>query len=70
MSNVPKHHYQRWTAAELERLDKLIAEDTPTRVMGLKLGRTSAAVYNKASERNRSVKPTNRSPYNRRKTKK
>lgn len=36
--------------------------ETPTRVIGLKLGRPVAGVRAKASERGISLKPTNRSP--------
>jgi hypothetical protein len=49
-------------------LRKLARENTPTRVIGLKLGRTEQAVRGKASGENVSLKPTNQSPYNRRKT--
>lgn len=42
-------------------------KNTPTRVMGLKLGRSESAVYSKASEEGVSLKPTNQSPYNRNK---
>lgn len=54
-----------WTAAEITKLEKLAAQNTPTRVIGLKLGRTPAAVSQKASQENISLKPTNQSPYNR-----
>jgi hypothetical protein len=40
---------------------------TPTRVAGLKLGRSENAVRAKASEVGVSLKPTNQSPYNRKK---
>jgi len=40
-----------------------VRENTPTRVIGLKLGRTEAAIYKKASELGLSLKPTNQSPY-------
>jgi len=43
--------------------------NTPTRVIGLHLGRTEPAVRQKASEQNLSLKPTNQSPYDRRKKK-
>ena len=46
---------------------QLAQENTPTRVIGLKLGRTEDAVRAKAGENNISLKPTNQSPYNRRK---
>ncbi len=37
-------------------------QNTPTRVIGLKLGRTEAAVRSKAGEENISLRPTNQSP--------
>lgn len=60
--NTGKH----WTPQEVKELRTLANENTPTRVIGLKLGRTEAAVYTKASEKNISLAPTNQSPYNRR----
>lgn len=45
----------------------LADENTPTRVIGLKMGRTAVAIQQRASEENISLKPTNRSPYIRRK---
>lgn len=56
-----------WTPADVNRLSKLADKNTPTRVIGLELGRTEDAVYKKASEEGISLKPTNQSPYNRRK---
>lgn len=55
-----------WSPQDEAKLQSLIGQNTPTRVIGLKLGRTPGAVYNKASELGLSVKPTNQSPYNRR----
>ena len=56
-----------WTDNEIKQLKKLAAQNTPTRVIGLKLGRTEAAIRTKASEQNISLSPTNQPPYNRRK---
>lgn len=56
-----------WTPQEEARLSKLAAGNTPTRVIGLQLGRTAPAVYSKAGELGISLKPPNQSPYNRRK---
>jgi hypothetical protein len=67
MAKTPKNHGKAWTNQDLSQLKKLSKENTPTRVMGLKLGRTPEAVYAKASEEGVSLKPTNQSPYNRRK---
>ncbi|ALP47880.1 TPA: hypothetical protein ACKPYC_002516 [Pseudomonas aeruginosa] len=56
-----------WSAEDVAELKRLAKENTPTRVIGLKLGRTEDAVYTKASELGISLKPTNQSPYNRQK---
>jgi hypothetical protein len=56
-----------WTSGNVRQLQHLAAENTPTRVIGLKLGRTEDAVRSKASQEGISLKPTNQSPYNRRK---
>ncbi|MEX2281266.1 MAG: hypothetical protein WEE89_02135 [Gemmatimonadota bacterium] len=47
------------------QLRRLADENTPTRVIGLKLGRTEGSVCTKASELGVSLEPTNQSPYNR-----
>ena len=67
MAKTPKNHGKNWTRADDTQLRKLARENTPTRVMGLKLGRTPASVYGRASQKGVSLKPTNQSPYNRRK---
>lgn len=56
-----------WTLAEVNQLRQLAKENTPTRVIGLKLGRTEDAIRAKASEEGISLKPTNQSPYGTRK---
>lgn len=66
MATTPKNHGKSWTPADIKQLKQLARENTPTRVAGLKLGRTPEAVQGKASELNLSLKPTNQSPYNRR----
>ena len=67
MTKSTRNSGKRWTPAEISKLEELAAQNTPTRVIGLKLGRTPGAVANKASEENISLKPTNQSPYNRKK---
>ena len=67
MAKQPPNHGKSWTRAQESQLRQLARENTPTRVMGLKLGRTTDAVRGKASELDVSLKPTNQSPYNRRK---
>jgi hypothetical protein len=55
-----------WTPAEVSKLRELASKNTPTRVIGVKLRRPEAGVRAKASEKGISLRPTNRSPYNRR----
>lgn len=65
---MPKYNRNsgnRWTPSEVTQLRSLAKGNTPTRVIGLKLGRTEGGVRAKASEHNISLKPTNQSPYNR-----
>lgn len=67
MAKKPANQGKQWTPAEVRQLEKLADQNTPTRVIGLKLGRSEDAVRSKASDENVSLKPTNQSPYNRRK---
>lgn len=55
-----------WSLADDLRLQRLASENTPTRVIGLKLGRSALAVQARASQLGISLKPMNQSPYNRR----
>jgi hypothetical protein len=56
-----------WTSVDVSKLKKLAKLNTPTRVIGLKLGRTENAIRTKASNNAISLKPVNQSPYNRKK---
>ncbi|TWT44373.1 hypothetical protein RAS1_07870 [Phycisphaerae bacterium RAS1] len=67
MAKTPANQGKQWTPAEVRQLEKLADQNTPTRVIGIKLGRSEDAVRSKASEENVSLKPTNQSPYNRQK---
>lgn len=67
MAKQPPNHGKDWTAGDMKALKQLVKENTPTRVMGLKLGRTPAAVQQKASGEGVSLKPTNQRPYGTRK---
>lgn len=67
MAKNPSNHGKQWTQQDLSQLKLLAKENTPTRVIGLKMQRTPDAVAQKASAENISLKPTNQSPYNRRK---
>jgi hypothetical protein len=55
-----------WSSTEVKQLRTLARGNTPTGVLSLKLRRPPAAIRSKAQREGISLKPTNRSPYNRR----
>lgn len=67
MAKKPANHGKPVTPAVVKQVKQLAQENTPTRVIGLKTGRTENSVRSIASENNISLKPTNQSPYNRQK---
>ena len=67
MAKYNRNAGKEWTSQEKRQLSQLANQNTPTRVIGLKLGRPEGGVRSKASELYISLRPTNQSPYNRRK---
>lgn len=65
MSKSTRNSGKQWTSREVRQMRQHARENTPTRVIGFKLGRTENAVRTKAAAENISLKPTNQSPYNR-----
>ena len=63
----PANAGKAWTTSDVAKLRQLAKGNTPTRVMALKLQRTTEAIYSKAEDLDLSLKPTNQSPYNRHK---
>jgi hypothetical protein len=62
MPKLPYYHRnngQPWTAEDDKKLALLAKQDTPTPVIGVKLGRTVAAVYKHASDLQISLEPPN-----------
>ena len=62
MTKLPKYIRntgKSWTDKDLDQLETLAEQDTPTPVIGLKLGRTVAAVYSQASKQGISLMPPN-----------
>lgn len=57
------------SSADVKMLKQLANGNTPTGVMSVKLQRPVAAIRSKAQREGISLKPINRSPYNRRATK-
>lgn len=61
----PKNHGKQRTDQDIDLLQKLANENTPTRVIWLdkNLWRTEGSMYAKAQELWISLQPTNQSPY-------
>jgi hypothetical protein len=57
---------QPWQTPELRNLRQLAKHNTPVGVMSVKLRRPPAAIRSKAQREGISLRPINRSPYNRR----
>jgi hypothetical protein len=68
MSKTPSNHGKTWTKPQVNKLRELAKYNTPTGLIAYKLQRTPDAIRSKASDKNISLKPTNKSPYNRRKS--
>jgi len=67
MAKTPPNHGKAWSKQDIKTLEKLVDQNTPTRVIALKMGRSEDSIYAKASSDDISLKPTNQSPYNRQK---
>ena len=67
MAKAPSNHGKQWTPADVQQLKQLAKGNTPTGLIAHKMGRTEDSIRSKASENDVSLKPTNQSPYNRRK---
>ena len=62
-----QHAGEAWDSREIRELKSLAKGNTPTGVISLKMGRPPAAIRSKAQREGISLRPANRSPYNRRK---
>ena len=63
MSKSTRNSGKTWSETDVRELRQLAQGNTPTRVIGLKLGRTEDAVRSKAQSEDISLSPTNQSPY-------
>ena len=63
MAKKPENHGESWTKEDVKELRELARQNTPTRVIGLKLGRSESSVRDRASKEGISLKPSNQSPY-------
>jgi hypothetical protein len=66
MAKTPKNDGRHWTSSHNARLRERARGNTPTGLIAWELGRSKSAVYSQASELGVSLRPTNQSPYNRR----
>ncbi len=66
MAKSTRNSGQAWSGGDRAQLKSLAKGNTPTRVIGLKLGRSEGAVRSQAAKQGVSLKPTNQSPYSRR----
>ena len=61
----PENHGKKWTNDDVKKLEELAKGNTPTGIIGLKLGRTLDSIRGKANQENISLQPTNKPPYDR-----
>lgn len=61
----PVNHGKPITKKLINEVKDLAKKNTPTRVIGIKTGRTENSIRSIASENSISLKPTNQSPYDR-----
>lgn len=66
MAKEPPKHRAPWDREDDRYLRELAGENTPTRVMGIKLRRTPDAVRGRARTLHVSLRPWNQRPYSRR----
>lgn len=62
MAKYNRNSGKKWTQSDVRRLETLAKQNTPTRVIGLFLGRTPESVYARASSEGISLGPTIISP--------
>lgn len=67
MAKKPPNSGKPWTGSDEHRLRDLARGNTPTGLIAHDLGRSEDAVRSHASDLGVSLKPTNQSPYDRRK---
>ena len=65
MSKYLRNAGKPWKPSEIAKIREYAKGNTPTRIIGLNLGRPVSSIYTKASENGISLSPTNQSPYNR-----
>lgn len=67
MAKRPAKSGKQWTSGDKKQLRHLAGKNKPTRLIAWELDRSADAIYKQASNMGVPLKPTNQSPYNRRK---
>lgn len=65
MPTRQKAQRRPWNDRQDRTLRTLVDQNTPTRVIGVKLDRSPSAIYSHARSIGLSLRPTNQSPYGR-----
>ena len=60
---MAKNANKLWSPGQVTQLRSLARGNTPTRVIGLKMGRSEGSIQSEASKVGISLKPTNQLPY-------
>ena len=63
MAKKPLNQGKPWTSQDVSELDTLAKQNTPTRLIAFKMGRTLEAVYRKAKQKGISLKSTGQLSY-------
>ena len=61
MTKATRNIGKTWTKEDLSQLRELVKENTPLRIIGIKLGRSPNGIRAKASEKGISLRRTNQS---------
>ena len=64
---IPSRSGKLWTKEEVKTLKDLVRQNTPTRVIAIKIHRTPKAIQSKARDEKISLAPRNQKPNNRKK---
>jgi len=62
MARSGRNSGKSWTRVQKQQLKTLAKQNTPTRLIAWKMGRSSSAIYAQAARQKTSLKPVNRSP--------
>jgi len=65
MAKIPQNHRKAWSQNDIQKLQNLANKNTPTGLIAHQLGRSKASISSQANKQNISLKPTNKSPYDR-----